>query len=63
MKHFAFIAAAMMVAAPAFSQQYDLVLNGGRVMDPETMYDGNASTATNLCPKLYPAQILNWLSY
>jgi hypothetical protein len=28
-------AAAVMFAAPAFAQQYDLVINGGRVMDGE----------------------------
>lgn len=41
MKHLAyvFVAAAVMIASPALAQQYDLVINGGRVMDPETMYD------------------------
>ncbi|MGE5264474.1 MAG: aminoacylase, partial [Acidobacteriota bacterium] len=37
------VAAAVMFAAPAFAQQYDLVINGGRVMDPETMYDDIAN--------------------
>jgi hypothetical protein len=32
----ALAAAAVMFAVPAFAQQYDLVINGGRVMDPET---------------------------
>jgi len=35
--------AAVMFAAPAFAQQYDLVINGGRVMDPETMFDSIAN--------------------
>lgn len=37
------IAVAVAVAAPASAQQYDLVINGGRVMDPETMYDDVAN--------------------
>jgi len=28
----------VMFAPPSFAQQYDLVINGGRVMDPETIY-------------------------
>ena len=33
-----------MAAVPAaLAQQYDLVINNGRVMDPETMYDGIAN--------------------
>ena len=31
------------VAATAQAQSYDLVINGGRVMDPETMYDDIAN--------------------
>ena len=31
----------------ANAQQYDLVINGGRVMDPETMYDGVANVGVN----------------
>ncbi|MBS0251290.1 MAG: amidohydrolase family protein, partial [Proteobacteria bacterium] len=34
---------AIVFANPAFAQQYDLVINGGRVMDPETMYDDIAN--------------------
>lgn len=30
---------ALMVALPAMAAEYDLVINNGRVMDPETMYD------------------------
>ncbi|MCT4372039.1 aminoacylase [Yangia mangrovi] len=37
------IAAGMMFAIAASAQQYDLVVNGGRVMDPETMYDAVAN--------------------
>jgi hypothetical protein len=42
--------AAVMFAAPAFAQQFDLVINGGRVMDPETMFDSiaNVGTRSNL---------------
>jgi N-acyl-D-amino-acid deacylase len=40
---YALAAAAVMFAVPAFAQQYDLVINGGRVMDPETMYDDIAN--------------------
>jgi len=43
MKSFAFkrIAAIMLliIAAPLMAADYDLVINGGRVMDPETSYD------------------------
>ncbi|MGE0056326.1 MAG: amidohydrolase family protein [Hyphomicrobium sp.] len=35
--------AVTMFAAPSFAQQYDLVINGGRVMDPQTMYDDIAN--------------------
>ena len=31
------------VALPAMAADYDLVINNGRVMDPETMYDGIAN--------------------
>jgi len=34
---------AVMFTAPVLAQQYDLVINGGRVMDPETMYDDIAN--------------------
>ena len=41
MTRLAFIVAAtaMMFATTAFAQQYDLVIKGGRVMDPETKLD------------------------
>lgn len=41
MKRLAYIlaTAAVIFTAPAFAQQYDFVINGGRVMDLETMYD------------------------
>jgi len=32
-----------MLATPTFALTYDLVINGGRVMDPETMYDDVAN--------------------
>jgi len=31
------VTAAMIFAASTFAQDYDLVINGGRVMDPETI--------------------------
>lgn len=34
---------AMSVAANAFAQDFDLVIGNGRVMDPETLYDGIAN--------------------
>ncbi len=36
-------AATAMFAAPVSAQQFDLVINGGRVMDPETMFDSIAN--------------------
>ena len=33
----------LVTAATAFSQSYDLVITGGRVMDPETLYDDIAN--------------------
>jgi len=36
---YAFAIAAMTIATSAAAQQYDLVINNGRVMDPETMRD------------------------
>jgi len=41
--NFVLATAAVMFAAPAFAQQFDLVINNGRVMDPETMYDSIAN--------------------
>ena len=35
--------AAAMFTVPALAQDYDLVINGGRVMDPETMFDSIAN--------------------
>ena len=45
MKHLTCVlaTAAVIFAAPAFAQQFDLVINNGRVMDPETMYDSIAN--------------------
>lgn len=34
-----------MLAVPAFAQEFDLVITGGRVMDPETLYDDIANVA------------------
>jgi len=31
------------LAVPALAQDYDLVINSGRVMDPETMFDDIAN--------------------
>ena len=33
----------VMCAVPALAQDYDLVINNGRVMDPETLYDDVAN--------------------
>ncbi|WP_338092670.1 aminoacylase [Salipiger mangrovisoli] len=33
----------LVLAVPASAQDFDLVINGGRVMDPETMFDGIAN--------------------
>jgi len=33
----------LMLAVPALAQDFDLVINNGRVMDPETMYDAVAN--------------------
>ncbi|MCB1489283.1 MAG: hydrolase [Bauldia sp.] len=35
--------AAVVPGAPALAQDFDLVINGGRVMDPETMFDSIAN--------------------
>ncbi len=35
----------VMSVAPAYAQNYDLVINNGRVMDPETMFDSVANVA------------------
>ena len=37
------LAAAVFLSSAAVAQQFDLVINGGRVMDPETMYDDVAN--------------------
>ena len=34
-------------AIPALAQDYDLVINNGRVMDPETMFDDVANVGIN----------------
>ncbi len=36
---FGFLALILMMAVPAMANDYDLVINNGRVMDPETKYD------------------------
>ena len=36
------------LAAPSHAQSYDLVINGGRVMDPETMYDDIANVGVTV---------------
>lgn len=41
--NFAIAAAAMIFAAPALAQDYDLVINNGRVIDPETPFDDVAN--------------------
>ena len=33
----------VMFAVPALAQDYDLVITNGRVMDPETLFDGVAN--------------------
>lgn len=40
---FALASASALAAAPVSAQQYDLAIIGGRVMDPETMYDAVAN--------------------
>lgn len=37
------IALGLILSAPVLAADYDLVINGGRVMDPETMYDDIAN--------------------
>ena len=39
----AVVATCLAMTSLAHGQEYDLVINGGRVMDPETMYDGVAN--------------------
>jgi dihydroorotase-like cyclic amidohydrolase len=41
--YFALSALVSVLSLPALAQNYDLVINNGRVMDPETMYDGVAN--------------------
>jgi len=40
MDFFALSVLAMAMAAPALAADYDVVINNGRVMDPETNFDG-----------------------
>ena len=40
---FVILALILMVSAPVLAADYDLVITNGRVMDPETMYDGVAN--------------------
>ena len=37
------MALGLMLAVPAMAADYDLVINNGRVIDPETMYDDIAN--------------------
>ena len=37
------LALSLMLVMPAMAADYDLVINNGRVMDPETMYDAVAN--------------------
>ena len=37
------IALSLMLVMPAMAADYDLVINNGRVMDPETKYDAVAN--------------------
>ena len=41
--YFALSALVSVFSLPALAQDYDLVIKSGRVMDPETMYDGVAN--------------------
>ena len=43
----AVVATCLAMTSLAHGQEYDLVINGGRVMDPETMYDGVANVGVN----------------
>ena len=40
---FGLLALSLMTVMPAVAADYDLVINNGRVMDPETMYDAVAN--------------------
>jgi len=40
---FSLLALSLMLVMPALAADYDLVINNGRVMDPETMYDAVAN--------------------
>ena len=40
---FGLLALSLMMVMPAVAADYDLVINNGRVMDPETMYDAVAN--------------------
>ena len=40
---FGLLALSLMAVMPAVAADYDLVINNGRVMDPETMYDSVAN--------------------
>lgn len=50
MKRLAVVTAlvAMTLATSAFVQQYDLVTNGGQVMDPETVHDDIANVGVKM---------------
>ena len=40
---FGLLALSLMMVMPAIAADYDLVINNGRVMDPETMFDDVAN--------------------
>ena len=40
---FSLLALSLMMVMPAMAADYDLVINNGRVMDPETKYDAVAN--------------------
>ena len=40
---FSLLALSLMLVMPAMAADYDLVINNGRVMDPETKYDAVAN--------------------
>jgi len=44
---FGFLLLILMVAMPIMAADYDLVINNGRVMDPETMFDDVANVGIN----------------
>lgn len=47
LKQFGLLMLAFVIATPAFAQNFDLVINNGRVMDPETNFDSVANVGIN----------------